>query len=281
MKVLIIYLDSQDTSVIAPCIHAGSQLAKADALIFGKAKIKDITGVAKLTHYPKLTRAKAKDIAPIIQKHCNDYTHILLHSDTIGIAHASYLSGYLNIPSLIQITKIISTDTYQCKKQTLQINAKRHILAISGLYFRKTLAGKPIIKIIQTESAPSIQKKNDLKAVIALGNGASSTIEPLLALAKQLNARIYASKPIIDKQYLKPSSLLGISGENIQTPLYIAMGILGDDYHMLGVQSSLIIAINSDPNAPIFTIADYGYIGKIQDVLPLFQKYKLCLDIIP
>lgn len=281
MKPLIIYLDQQQEAILSSCIDAAYTLGTPDALVFGKIP-KDISGIHHLFHIPKCTQASIEDIAPIIERYAKDYTHLLLHADFIGHRLGSYLSGYLNRPFLSPIIDISKTEiSYhdQDQRHTLK-HPIMPILGIAGLYFRQKHLGTPKIQLLQDKAPQNKEDFTSKTAVLGLGLGAESELPRLKAFSDQKKLPVFGTKPLLDKGYITYKDLAGVSGRSIQTNLYLAFGISGDDYHMLGIQAKKIIAINPNPHAPIWEIADYGYIGKIEDILPLFEKYQLSVDII-
>ncbi len=97
--------------------------------------------------------------------------------------------------------------------------------------------------------------------LIAVGRGVQTqdNIELVEELAELLNAKICGSRPIVDQGWLPTSRLVGKSGNSVKPDLYLAMGISGAPEHVEAItDSKMIIAVNTDPNAPIFDIANYG-----------------------
>ena len=92
-------------------------------------------------------------------------------------------------------------------------------------------------------------------------------------LAQVLGAAIGASRPVIDRGWKKYSCQVGVSGRIISPDLYIACGISGTFQHLWGMSScKCVLSINTDPQAPIFTIADYGIVGDAMEVLPILTE---------
>ncbi|MDE6295806.1 MAG: electron transfer flavoprotein subunit alpha/FixB family protein, partial [Muribaculaceae bacterium] len=106
------------------------------------------------------------------------------------------------------------------------------------------------------------------------GVGSKENFELLQQLADTLGAEVGASRAAVDAGWVDHDRQIGQTGVTVRPKLYIACGISGQIQHIAGMQdSSLIISINNDPNAPINTIADVVITGKVEDVLPKLIKY--------
>ncbi len=132
-----------------------------------------------------------------------------------------------------------------------------------------------IIETIKTGVEGEL-KVEEAEIVVSCGRGIKSpeNIPTVAELAKELNAALGGSRPIVDAGWMEHHQQVGQSGRTISPRLYIACGISGAIQHLVGVAGSaeIIIAINSDPEAPIFTISDYGIIGDIFKVVPALVK---------
>ncbi len=115
--------------------------------------------------------------------------------------------------------------------------------------------------------------KAGIIVAVGRGVGGADKMGPVEALAQALGAEIGASRPVIDNGWLPRDRQIGSSGQTVAPKLYVAAGISGAIQHLVGMKgSSVIVAINKDPGAPIFTIADYGIVGDLHEVLPALTE---------
>ncbi len=133
-----------------------------------------------------------------------------------------------------------------------------------------------VVKIIDrhVEKAKHHLKSAPIVVAGGYGMGSKEGFDMLFDLAKELHAEVGASRAAIDAGFVDHDRQIGQTGLTVRPKLYIACGISGQIQHLAGMQdSSIIISINSDPNAPINAIADYVINGKVEEVIPKMIKY--------
>ncbi|MEE8349004.1 MAG: electron transfer flavoprotein subunit alpha/FixB family protein [Acidobacteriota bacterium] len=128
------------------------------------------------------------------------------------------------------------------------------------------------------EAFEPIKGKVDLskaESIIGVGRGIKKeeNLKIIEALAEALDAEVAASRPVVDNEWLTRDRQIGSSGQTVAPRLYVACGISGAIQHIVGMKNSnCIVAINSDPNAPIFNIASYGIVGDLFEIVPALTK---------
>jgi len=160
------------------------------------------------------------------------------------------------------------------KKETLDAN-----------YQGKTISHNPsdyisnedfVVSIIERHIEPSKVNIKSAPVIVSGGYGVGSkeNFELLHKLAATIGAEVGASRAAVDAGFAEHERQVGQTGVTVRPKLYIACGISGQIQHVAGMQdSSIIISINNDPNAPINAIADYVIVGEVEQVIPKMIKY--------
>lgn len=113
----------------------------------------------------------------------------------------------------------------------------------------------------------------DARIVVSIGRGAQKNVDDINKLADAMGAAVGATRPVIDAGLLPYNLQVGQTGRKVNPELYIALGISGSILHIAGMaKSRCIVAVNKDPEAPIFAVADYGIVGDVNAVLPVLMK---------
>ena len=130
-----------------------------------------------------------------------------------------------------------------------------------------------VIEVIRTEKAVNLNAAN---IIVSAGMGAANSLELIKTLAQTLGGQVACSRPVVDSGILVRDHQVGQTGVTVRPNLYIACGISGQIQHRAGMsEAKRIIAINNDPQAPIFSIAHYGIVGDLNEVLPrMIKAYK-------
>ncbi len=162
---------------------------------------------------------------------------------------------------------------------TFQIGAFRGDAAAKGAQ------AAPVRAVAVTVEASTIRQKpeepftearqavdlSQAERIVAVGRGIKGQEHIAMAksLAEALGAELAASRPICDAGWLPMDRQIGSSGQTVAPRLYVALGISGAIQHLVGMKGSrTIVAINKDPDAPIFEVADYGIAGDLFEVIP-------------
>ena len=160
------------------------------------------------------------------------------------------------------------------KKEILDPNHKGEVINLDA---KKYVSNADfVVEIIDRQIAKSKLNLTGAPIIVAGGYGVGSkeNFQLLFDLANTLGAEVGASRAAVDAGFIEHERQIGQTGVTVRPKLYIACGISGQIQHIAGMQdSSIIISINNDPNAPINTIADYVITGNIEDVVPKLIKY--------
>jgi electron transfer flavoprotein alpha subunit len=112
----------------------------------------------------------------------------------------------------------------------------------------------------------------DILVSVGQGIGDKKNIPLVEELATILGGKLSCSRPIVDKKWLPKEHQVGSSGKTVKPKVYLAIGISGSFQHLMGIKGGTIIAINKDPKAPIFRVADYGIVGDLFQVIPILKE---------
>ena len=274
------------------CGHNIDDLPPQIACVKGIRKIIQIEGEA-LEH--PLAEAYEKALLPLMTR----YTHILAPATPFGKNLMPRLAAKMDVMQISDVIKINSPDVFD-----RPIYAGNAIMTVQSLDAQKVMTIRPIAfdKAEEKGGNAPIEKKEfferitnpsfikgekslstrpDLgcaRVVVSGGRalGSKENFRMIYELADSLGAAVGASRAAVDAGYAPNEYQVGQTGKVIAPELYIAVGISGAIQHLAGMKESKnIIAINKDPDAPIFQIADYGFVGDLFEVVPqLIQNFK-------
>ena len=253
-----------------------------------------IAGVSKVLHIDaeSLAHGVAENLTAQIVALAPNYSHLLFPATASGKNTAPRVAAKLDVGQLSDVTKVISPDTFERPIYAGNaISTVQSLDAIKVLTVRTTgfdaaaQGGNAAIETIAALAVPgkttymgSEIAKNDrpeltaAKVIVAGGRALGSAekfAELLTPLADKLGAAIGASRAAVHAGYAANDLQVGQTGKIVAPQLYIAVGISGAIQHLAGMKDSkVIVAINKDPEAPIFSVADYGLEADLFVALP-------------
>ncbi|MCG3865976.1 MULTISPECIES: FAD-binding protein [unclassified Photobacterium] len=234
----------------------------------------------------------AENVSKVIKDLASNYSHIFMSSSTSGKDLLPRVSAMLCIDQLSDVMEFTSLDSVvrpiYAGNATVEVKSCEAVIVatIRGASFElcglsEQHAEQEIVKIshpLTRTRFVSMQKSNherpDLTAarvVVAGGRGVASKDGFLLIeqLADTLHGAVGASRAAVDAGFVPNDYQVGQTGKIIAPELYIAVGISGAIQHVAGIKDAkVIVAINSDPNASIFSYADYGLVGDLFELVP-------------
>jgi electron transfer flavoprotein alpha subunit len=150
---------------------------------------------------------------------------------------------------------------------------KRGGIIVEPSPLKETADAKKFLKYIEAPVTGEDITQAEIIVAVGQGIGGPENIPMIEEVAKNLGGVIACSRPVVDRNWLPKERQVGISGKTVKPKVYIAVGISGAFQHVTAMQGSeTIIAINKDPRAPIFGIADYGIVDDFQNVMPILKE---------
>jgi electron transfer flavoprotein alpha subunit len=138
---------------------------------------------------------------------------------------------------------------------------------------KETIDIKKFIEYIEAPITGEDITQAEIIVSVGQGIGGPEPIPMIEEIARSLGGVLACSRPVVDRNWLPKERQVGISGKTVKPKVYIAIGISGAFQHVTAMQGSeTIIAINKDPRAPIFGVADYGIVDDFQNVLPILKE---------
>lgn len=136
-----------------------------------------------------------------------------------------------------------------------------------------TIDVKKFVEYIEAPITGEDITQAEIIVSVGQGIGGPEHIPMIEEVAKSLGGVLACSRPVVDRNWLPKDRQVGISGKTVKPKIYIAIGISGAFQHVTAMQGSeTIIAINKDPRAPIFGVADYGIVDDFQNVIPILKE---------
>jgi len=265
--------------------HNAQAAAQAAAKIAGVSKV-------LLADAPQFAEGLAEPLAAQIVALAAPYSHVVAPATASGKNVLPRVAAKLDSAQVSEIISVESPDTFVRPiyagnaMATVQSADKVKVVTVRTTNFDAAAAdgGSAAIDNVSPVATDDASRfvgrevaKSDrpelqgAKVVIAGGRGLGSAenFKLLESLADKLNAALGASRAAVDAGYVPNDWQIGQTGKVVAPQLYIAVGISGAIQHLAGMKDSkVIVAINKDPEAPIFTVADYGLVGDLFEVVP-------------
>ncbi|HEX6978609.1 MAG TPA: FAD-binding protein [Alphaproteobacteria bacterium] len=282
-------------------IAAAAKLGPVEVLVAGQGcravaeAVAKVDGVAKvwLADDAALAHGLAENLAPVVVKLAERYSHVLAPASTFGKNLMPRVAALLDVAQVSDIVGIIDADTFVRPiyagnaMATVQSKDRIKIVTVRGTAFPAAASsgGNAGIETVDAAGDSGLSRfvgqelsrserpeLTSARIIVSGGRGMASGenfktyLEPL---ADKLGAAVGASRAAVDAGFVPNDYQVGQTGKVVAPDLYIAVGISGAIQHLAGMKDSkVIVAINKDEEAPIFQVADYGIVGDLFKIVP-------------
>jgi len=268
---------------------ASGDAAKAAAAIAGIDKVLNSAD----TIY---AHGLAENLAPLIVRLANDYSHIMSPATTTGKNVMPRVAAMLDVMQISDIIKVENDSTFQRPiyagnaLATVSSSEATMVITVRSTAFEAVAAtgGSAAIETVDADADAGLSSyvKSELSSserpeltsapiVISGGRGMQdgSNFAMLEKVADKLGAAVGASRAAVDAGFVPNDYQVGQTGKVVAPDLYVAIGISGAIQHLAGMKDSkVIVAINKDDEAPIFQVADFGLVADLFDAVPELEK---------
>ncbi|MDA8786451.1 FAD-binding protein [Porticoccaceae bacterium] len=269
----------------ASCQDVATQAAQVAGI--GKVLVADNSAYAN---------ALAENVAPLIAEVGAGYSHILATATTTAKNIIPRAAALMDVQAISDISAVVSADTFKRPIYagnviaTVQSSDAIKVLTVRGTAFDAAAAEGGSASIEAVASAHdsgvssfigeevAVSDRPELTAaeiVISGGRGMGNgeNFDMLYSIADKLGAAVGASRAAVDAGFVPNDMQVGQTGKIVAPDLYVAVGISGAIQHLAGMKDSkVIVAINKDEEAPIFSVADYGLVADLFAALPEFES---------
>jgi len=273
-----------DIHVLVAGANCGAA-ADAAAKVAGVSKVLAADNAAYANQLPE-------NLAPLIAELGKGYSHILVPASTNGKNYAPRVAALLDVDQISEIIAVESADTFKRPIYagnaiaTVQSSAAIKVITVRATGFDAVAAegGSAAVEAVGAAHDAGVSAfvgeelaKSDrpelasAKIVISGGRGMQNgdNFEMLYKVADKLGAAVGASRAAVDAGFVPNDMQVGQTGKIVAPQLYVAVGISGAIQHLAGMKDSkVIVAINKDEEAPIFSVADYGLVADLFDAVP-------------
>ena len=253
-----------------------------------------VAGVEKVlvADAPHYAHPLAENLAALVVSLAGGYSHIVAPATTTGKNFMPRVAALLDVAQVSDIVAVESADTFVRPiyagnaLATVQSSDRIKVITVRTTGFDAAAAGggsatveavaaaadAGVSRLLGQELTKSARPELTSARIIVSGGrgmGSGENFKILEALADKLNAAVGASRAAVDSGFVPNDYQVGQTGKVVAPELYIAVGISGAIQHLAGMKDSkVIVAINKDPEAPIFQIADYGLVGDLFEIVP-------------
>lgn len=283
-------------------VTAASQLGDVHVLVAGDAAVAQaaaaIPGVAKVLHAADAQYAHelAEPLAALIVSLAGGYDQIVAAASAVGKNVLPRAAALLDVQPIPEVVSIVDAETFVRPiyagnaLATVRSSDAKKVLTVRGSAFDAAPAegGSAPIETVAPATNPNVSEfvavhlsdserpeLESARVVVSGGRGLQSEekfhiLEPL---ADKLGAAIGASRAAVDSGFVPNEFQVGQTGKIVAPELYLAFGISGAIQHLAGMKDSrVIVAVNKDPEAPIFQVADYGIVGDLFEIVPALTE---------
>jgi electron transfer flavoprotein alpha subunit len=272
-------------------IHVLVAGSGCDGAAQAASKIAGVSKVLKLDS-PELKNHLAENVAPVIVDLAKNYTHVLAPATTYGKNILPRAAALLDVQQISEVSAIIDADTFErpvyagnaiatvkssdaLKLLTVRTTTFDAAAAEGGSASVESISGKGdtgLSSFVGQELSKSERPELTAADIVVSGGrgvGSAANFAIIEKLADKLGAAVGASRAAVDAGFVPNDYQVGQTGKVVAPNLYIAIGISGAIQHLAGMKDSkIIVAINKDPEAPIFQIADYGLVADLFAAVP-------------
>lgn len=256
-----------------------------------------IDGVRKvlLAESPELGKAVAEALEAVVMELADGYDAIVSPATSSGKNFTPRIAARLDVAPISDIVEVVSADTFTRPiyagnaLETVQTADAKKVITVRPTAFKaagegggapvETIKGAeaPKTDFVSEEMVKSDRPELGAAKIVVSGGRALGSAEEFHAvmdpLADRLGAAVGASRAAVDAGYAPNDYQVGQTGKVVAPELYIAIGISGAIQHLAGMKDSkVIVAINKDPDAPIFQVADYGLVADYKTAVPELMK---------
>ncbi|MEN9789793.1 MAG: hypothetical protein RLZZ473_1857 [Pseudomonadota bacterium] len=309
-KILVIaeHDGSKLNPATAKCVACASAIPGADITVLVlaasagavAAQAASIAGVKRVVtlESPAFTQALAAVIAPAVVSVAGDYSHVFGPSTTFGKDLMPRIAALLGAPQISDLMAVESATrfkrpiyagnaivTVECQAdskvvatvRTASFEAAGAASAAAPIEALQLTAELPThTRFVSVTAARSDRPDLQTAARVVSGGralGSADNFKILYSLADKMGAAVGASRAAVDAGYAANEMQVGQTGKIIAPELYMAFGISGAIQHLTGIKDArTIVAVNKDPEAPIFEVADFGLVGDLFQIVPELEK---------